>query len=100
ALALRRAEIGDDRARPEDARRLQGEQLRVAGPYSDAVTAAGAHSSSLASAFTAAAAMALPPRRPWTVSHGTPCDWRVSAALDSAAPTNPTGTPMIAAGCG
>src|ERR1700736_5667453 len=44
--------------------------------------------------------MALPPMRPRTTRNGTPCGSAASAALDSAAPTKPTGTPMIAAGFG
>src|SRR2546430_3104945 len=57
------------------------------------------HSRSLASALIAATAIALPPLRPRTTRNGTRlCDR--SASLDSAAPTKPTGTPMMAAGSG
>ena len=56
--------------------------------------------SSRARAFTAAAAMALPPRRPCKVRNGTPRLLAASAAFASAAPTNPTGTPTIREGLG
>src|SRR5215472_8271364 len=54
----------------------------------------------LASALTAAAASALPPRRPWRVTNWRPCPNSASAALASAAPTKPTGKPRTSAGCG
>src|SRR5260370_19991585 len=72
-------------------------ECAAAGGSRDRVKAC--HSRSLASALTAATAMALPPLRPRTTRNGT----RVcnpSASLDSAAPTKPTGTPMMAAGSG
>ena len=47
----------------------------------------------------AATVIAEPPRRPSTVSAGAGCA-AINAALDSAAPTKPTGQPMIAAGRG
>ena len=56
-----------------------------------------AHSISLATAFSAAAAIALPPRRPRTMTLGT-SPLASSASLDSAAPTKPTGMPITAAG--
>src|SRR6516165_5974969 len=59
----------------------------------------GSHAPS-ASALTAAAASALPPRRPWSVMNSTPRPTAASAALASAAPTNPTGKPRIRAGFG
>ena len=94
-------EIGDDRRRFQNARGFQRHQLRVARADADAVKCAARahHSASLASAFTAATAMALPPLRPLTMRKGTP-PWPASASLDSAAPTKPTGMPMIAAGFG
>ena len=49
---------------------------------------------------TGPAAMALPPRRPETVMNGTPRGLATSSALDSAAPTKPTGIPRINAGLG
>ena len=53
------------------------------------------------SAFSAAAAMALPPRRPCSVMKGRPRSFAASAAFDSAAPTKPTGKPSTSAGlCG
>src|ERR1700730_11593723 len=54
----------------------------------------------LAIALTAAAASALPPRRPWRVMNLSPCPKAASAALASAAPTNPTGKPRTSAGLG
>ena len=54
----------------------------------------------LASALTAAAASALPPRRPWRVMNSSPCPKAASAAFASAAPTNPTGKPRTSAGFG
>src|ERR1700688_85923 len=80
-------------------RRLEGHELGIARPDPDADEAA-AHRPALAKALTAAAAIALPPMRPRTTRYGTPCGSAASAALDSAAPTNPTGTPMMAAGWG
>src|SRR5438132_1360866 len=53
-----------------------------------------------AMALSAAAAMAEPPARPSTVMNGTLRVSSDSSALASTAPTNPTGTPMIAAGFG
>ena len=47
----------------------------------------------LQSAFTAAAAMALPPRLPLIAMKGTPRGLAMSSALLSAAPTKPTGKP-------
>ena len=54
--------------------RIQRDQPRIARADADADQCAsvGAHSPSLAKAFTAAAVMALPPMRPRTISHGTP----------------------------
>src|SRR5580704_9262185 len=49
------------------------------------------------SALTAAAASALPPRRPLKAIYARPPE-PISAALASAAPTNPTGKPRIKAG--
>ena len=94
-------EIGDDRRRFENARRLERHELGVTGADADAVKCAARahHSASLASALTAATAMALPPLRPLTMRNGVP-PWRARASLDSAAPTKPTGMPMIAAGFG
>src|SRR5262249_35673897 len=59
-----------------------------------------AHIPGLASAFTAAAVIALPPIRPSTVRKGTPRGFAANASLASAAPTKPTGMPRIAAGLG
>src|SRR5262249_41101340 len=73
-------------------------QIRVARPEATADDPAH-HSLLLASALTAATVIAEPPRRPTTVSAGAGGD-AISAALDSAAPTKPTGQPMIAAGRG
>ena len=48
-------------------------------------------------AFTAEAAIGLPPFVPSTVINGM-IPFSVNACLESAAPTNPTGIPMTAAG--
>src|SRR3990167_1727662 len=53
----------------------------------------------LASALIAATVMAEPPSRPLTTMEGTG-GAAISAALDSAAPTKPTGQAMMAAGLG
>ena len=50
------------------------------------------------SAFSAAAAIALPPRRPWSVMKARPRLFAASAAFNSAAPTKPTGKPNTSAG--
>src|SRR5258707_3889758 len=94
---------------PHKCRSPQRQIADIAGSDPDAVecsTKGGstdcvntAHSCSLASALTAAAAMALPPLRPLTTRNGTRL-WAARACLDSAAPTKPTGTPMMAAGSG
>ncbi len=65
----------------DDARGLQGHQLGIARPQPDRVERAVRHSASLASALTAAAAMALPPLRPCTIRNGTRPS-AASAALD------------------
>src|SRR5439155_99610 len=96
-----RHRVGDHVRGLDDAPRLDGDELGVARPHPDAEEpAGGAHSASLASALTAAAAIALPPRRPWTTRYSRPAPFAASASLDSAAPTKPTGTPMIAAAGG
>src|SRR4029079_8503977 len=92
-------EKGDDIDRPRQAGRAQGEIAHVARPDTDAVERAAAggagefveagHSASLASALTAAAAMALPPLRALTIRNGTrPSGAR--ACLDFLAPTEST----------
>ena len=97
AAPPRLGEEGDDRRSGDDPGRLDGEQFRVAGSDPDAIeTAERGHSASLASALTAAAAIALPPFRPRTTIAGRPL--ARSASFNSAAPTKPTGMPMIAAG--
>src|SRR5260221_6711895 len=58
------------------------------------------HMSSPLSALTAAAASALPPRRPASATKGRPSAFAASAALASAAPTKPTGNPSTSAGSG
>src|SRR5206468_11620995 len=85
----------------------QGEIAHVARSHADAIerAAAGAagqgveadHSASLASALTAATAMALPPLRPRTIRLGTRPS-ASSASFDSCAPMKPTGRPTMAAG--
>ncbi len=61
-------EVADHRGRAQQAQRLEGQQFRVARADAQADQAAGHHSTSVASAFTAAAAIALPPRRPRTIT--------------------------------
>ncbi len=75
-------EVGHHRRGAQVAHRFQGQQLRVAGADADAEQAAArgalparcgaslavAHSTSVARALTAAAAIALPPRRPFTTT--------------------------------
>src|SRR6202048_2721037 len=79
-------------------RGLDADQLRIARAEAEAVDGRGrAHSFSLATALRAAAAIALPPRRPRTMTLGTSA-LASSASLDSAAPTKPTGRPITAAG--
>src|SRR3984957_5474592 len=92
-------EEGDNGRGRDDLGRFDGEQIGIAGADADAIeTAKGAHSMSLASALTAAAAIALPPLRPRMTMAGKPLS--ISAPFDSAAPTKPTGTPVAAAGRG
>src|SRR5262245_60051604 len=93
-------EIHDDVGCAERAHRLQRHQLRIARAETDAKESCRAHSPGLASAFTAAAVMALPPLRPRTMMKGTPRESAASASLDSTAPTKPTGMPRMTAGFG
>ena len=51
-------------------------------------------------ALTAAEAIADPPRRPRRATKSQPRGFAASSALDSAAPTKPTGNPRITAGFG
>src|SRR5258706_9069826 len=74
-------------------------QIGIAGPEPTADDAPHDYSLRLASAFAAATVIADPPRRPSTVSAGAG-GLTINAALASAAPTKPTGQPMIAAGRG
>src|SRR5258705_2561371 len=76
-----------------------GHQIGIAGPEPTADDAPHDYSLGLASAFTAATVIADPPRRPSTVSAGAG-GLAINAALASAAPTKPTGQPMITAGRG
>src|SRR5260370_588283 len=99
AAPARLGEEGGDGGGLDQAHGLDREQFRVARPEADAVETpcrGNGHSAALASALTAAAAIALPPLRPRTTIEGY--DEATSASLDSAAPTKPTGMPMIAAG--
>src|SRR5689334_24341973 len=80
--------------------RLDRHQLGITRPESDTPESAGHHSSSLAIALTAAAVIALPPRRPRTTRYSRPSPFAASASFDSAAPMKPTGMPRIAAGRG
>src|SRR5262249_25015533 len=85
----------------QHAHRLERDQLGIARPTADAnELPARAHIPALASALTAAAAIALPPIRPSAVRNGTPRESAAKASFASAAPTKPTGMPRIAAGFG
>ena len=66
ALAMARTVIRDHVDRADDPRSFDGHQFRVARTQADAVQGAACHSRVLAIALTAAAAIALPPRRPRT----------------------------------
>src|ERR1700730_12655845 len=91
-------EMRDEAGLGDQPRRLDAHQLRIAWAEADAVNGrGGTHSVSLATALRAAAAIALPPRRPRTTMLGTR-PLASSASLDSAAPTKPTGMPITAAG--
>src|SRR5919108_5189383 len=98
---------GDDRARvarvarlgemchhagfPKHADRFQRQQFGIARADTDSDEFCHrVHKPVLASALTAAAAMALPPMRPCTTRNGTPCESVASISLASAAPTKPT----------
>src|SRR5258705_12010800 len=74
-------------------------RIGIAGPEPTADDAPHDYSLRLASAFTAATVIADPPRRPSTGSAGAG-GLAINAALASAAPTKPTGQPMITAGRG
>src|SRR5690554_2101953 len=95
----RLAKVGDMACLPHQPIRPNCHELRVADAETDTVDRARAHSARLAMALTAATVMALPPRRPLTITQGAGCTSH-SASLDSAAPTKPTGQPMMAAGDG
>src|SRR5262249_28658094 len=85
----------------QHANRFQRDELGVAWSNSNADKLPGySHNSALASAWTAAAAIALPPIRPSTVRNGTPRESSTNASFASSAPTKPTGMPRIAAGLG
>src|SRR5258707_8260407 len=80
---------------------LQRDELGVARSNADTDELPGdSHIPALASALTAAAAIALPPIRPSAVRNGTPRASSTNASFASAAPTKPTGMPRIAAGLG
>src|SRR5262245_51694047 len=85
----------------QHADRLQRDELGVtwSNPNTDKLPG-DSHISALASALTAAAAIALPPIRPSTVRNGMPREFSTNASFASAAPTKPTGTPRTAAGLG
>src|SRR5260370_23840073 len=92
------SEMRDHAGLGDQPRGLDADQLRIAWAEADAVDGRGrTHSLSLATALRAAAAIALPPRRPRSITLGTRA-LASSASLDSAAPTKPTGMPITAAG--
>src|SRR5208283_1398577 len=95
-------EIGNDWSGGNDFRGFDCHEIGITGAEADAVETAvlqgkSGHSDSLAIAFKAAAAMALPPLRPLMAMKGTRAS-AMSASFDSAAPTKPTGIPMTQAG--
>src|SRR5690606_9486023 len=104
AAAVAGGVVGDHVRRADQPRRLHRDQLGVARPDAHAVQPSGrppghrsaSPASSPATALTAAAVIALPPRRPRTVRWSRPL--AASASLDSAAPMKPTGIPKTAAG--
>src|SRR5215213_6740299 len=70
---------------------LDRHQFRIARPETDAPQRAPVtHSALLAIALTAAAAIALPPRRPLTTRYDMPRGRSISSCLDCADPTKPT----------
>src|SRR5579875_1852225 len=78
---------------------LDRHQLGVAGSESDAEKCSPpAHLMLAAIALTAAAAIALPPRRPRTIKYDIPRGRSISSCLDCAEPTKPTGPPSTATG--
>src|SRR5262249_17375955 len=94
-------EMHDDVGLFQHAHRLERDQLGIARSNADAdELSTPAHIPALASALTAAAAIALPPIRPRTVRNGIPRGSAANASFASAAPTKPTGMPRIAAGFG
>src|SRR5580658_11121176 len=93
-------EMGNHVGFAERAHRFQGHQFRIARPDADTEKFPRAHIPVLAKALSAAAVMALPPILPRTIRNGTPRGSAASASFDSAAPTNPTGMPRMAAGFG
>ncbi|MOA06970.1 hypothetical protein D3C78_1266410 [compost metagenome] len=95
-------EVRHHRRLAQQAQGLDGNQLRVTGAHAktDQTSRLLHHSISVARALIAAAAMALPPNRPCMITNGTPRLSAASMALDSAAPTKPTGKPRISAGLG
>src|SRR5262249_53882684 len=100
-------EVSQHIDRPHQAGGAQGKIPDVTRPDADAIKRAATrttgqgveadHSASLASALTAATAMALPPLRPRPIRQGTRPS-ASSASFDSCAPTKPTGSPTTAAG--
>src|SRR5690606_33008871 len=83
---------------------FQCQQFRIARTRTDAGQDAFGirrfQSPALANALTAAAVIADPPIRPRTTASGIASGLSIRASFDSAAPTKPTGMPMMAAGRG
>src|SRR5262249_4682702 len=90
---------GNVPCRPHLAIGAHAHQVGITRPKAAADDTPHHYSLRLASAFTAATVIAEPPRRPSTVNAGAG-GFAIKDALDSAAPTKPTGQPMIAAGRG
>src|SRR4029079_2657592 len=100
AVAVPGAVVGADVGLGDHPGRLDRDQLGIAGPQPDTPERASAHALLLAIALTAAAAIALPPRRPWTTRYAMPRGRSISSCFDCAEPTKPTGPPSNAAGVG
>src|SRR5208337_39670 len=95
-------EVGDAR---EHLHRLQGDQIRITRSHADPVKspdlpghASVSSRAIMAMALITAAATAEPPLGPRAVMKGQ--SWRLKASLDSAALTQPTGSPTTRAGAG
>src|SRR5262249_28263547 len=69
AAAVPGAVVRDDVGLADHPRGLDRDEFGIAGPEAHTPEGSPAHSASLAIELTAAAAIALPPRRPWTTRY-------------------------------